>query len=122
MLTVTLKPDVAEQIEHLAGQTQIDADALVDQALRTYLTEVHREKIQAETRAFRQQFKTILQQYRGEYVAVHEGQVIDHDLDLRTLHLRVFARLGRAPVLLKKVEESEREWLFRSPRVARGRP
>ena len=37
MLTVTLKPDVAEQIEELADQTHTDAEELVDRALRAYL-------------------------------------------------------------------------------------
>lgn len=37
MLTVTLKPDIAERIEELAGQTHLDAEELVDKALRAYL-------------------------------------------------------------------------------------
>ena len=37
MLTVTLKPDIAEQIEELAGQTHVGAEELVDQAVRAYL-------------------------------------------------------------------------------------
>ena len=49
------------------------------------------------------------------------GQVIDHDQDVRTLHLRVFNQLGRVPVLLKKVtSEPDRELVFRSPRFERG--
>ena len=48
---------------------------------------------------------------------MHQGTVIDHDLDLRTLHLRVFAQLGHTSVLLKQVTpEAERELVFRSPR------
>ncbi len=39
MLTVTLKPDLAEQITHLAGSKN-SIDAFIDQALRTYLTRV----------------------------------------------------------------------------------
>ncbi len=60
-------------------------------------------------------------QYEGEYIAVHRGQVIDHDPDLRTLHLRVFAEIGHAVVLLKKVtNQPDRELVFRSPRLERG--
>lgn len=36
--------------------------------------------------------------YRGEFVAVQGGQVVDHDSDQRALYLRVRARFGRAPV------------------------
>jgi len=121
MLTVTLRPDVAEQITHLAGETQTNAEAVVDKAVRAYLVELRREKIRTETEAFERQRKSLLAAYPGEYVAIHEGNVIDHDPDLRTLHLRVFARLGHAPVLLKRViEQPERELVFRSPRFERA--
>ncbi len=122
MLTVTLKPELADQIEELAHAAHTDAEAIVEKALRAYLTQYRREKIQAETLAFEEQRDTLLTQYGGEYVAFHEGKVIDHDTDLRALHLRVFAQLGHTPVLLKKVtDESEPELVVRSPRYIRGR-
>ena len=109
MLTVTLKPDLAEQITHLAGSNnQARIDAFIDQALRAFLTpvppKISREaKIRAESETFEQQHATLLANYANQYVALHHGQVIDHDPDLRTLHLRVFAQLGHTTVLLKKV-------------------
>lgn len=124
MLTVTLKPDVAEQISYLteASGFQGAAEAIVDKALRLYLAQLRREKVKTEREAFERQHPALLAQYPGEYVAMHEGQVIDHDPNLRTLHLRVFARLGRTPVLLKQVTaEPERELVFRSPRFERGK-
>jgi len=121
MLTVTLKSDVAEQVRRLAGEAQMEAAAIVDRALRTYLNQFRREKIRAETEAFEAQRETLLARYHGEYVAIHEARVIDHDSDLRTLHLRVFARLGHVPVLLKHVGNgSDREFLFRSPHFERS--
>lgn len=78
-----------------------------------------RAKIRVEREAFEQQHATLLANYPNQYVAVHNGQVIDHDPDLRTLHLRIFGRLGHTTVLLKKVtKEPERELVFRSPRFA----
>lgn len=121
MLTVTLKPDVAEQVSQLADAAHIDAEALVDQAVRSYLVQLRHEKIRAEAAAFEEQRATLLAHYRGEYVAIHQGRVIDHDPNLRTLHLRVFAQVGHTPVLLKRVgDEPERELMFRSPRFERG--
>ena len=117
MLTINLKRDLAEQISSLAGQSQANAEAFVDKALRAYLTQFRREKIRAETKAFNQQHDKLLAKYSDQYVAVHNGQVIDHDQDLRNLHLRIFNRLGHVPVLLKKVtNEPDRELVFRSPR------
>ena len=95
MLTINLKQDLAEQISSLAGKSQAKAEAFVDKALRTYLAQFQREKIRAETEAFTQQHDELLTKYSDQYVAVHEGQVIDHGQDLRTLHLRVFNRFGQ---------------------------
>jgi hypothetical protein len=93
----------------------------VDAALRAYLDQFEQTKINAEYQAFEQQKAALLDRYRGEYVAMHQGQIIDHGPNLRELHLRVFARLGDVPVLLKRVtDEPERELVFRSPHVERG--
>lgn len=120
MATISLKPDLAEQVEFLANKTQTSAEAFVDKALRSYLLQFRREKIRAETEAFEQQREDLLAKYPGQYVAVHNGQVIDHDHDLRTLHLRVFDQLGHLPVLLKQVtNEPDHELVFRSPRFER---
>jgi len=117
MTTVNLKPDLTRQIEHLAGTKQTEKEAFIDKAVRQYIAQLRHDKIRAETAAFEAQYETLLPQYLNQYVAFHNGQVIDHDPDLRTLHLRVFARLGHTPVLLKQVTKSpDRELVFRSPR------
>lgn len=144
MLTVTLKPDLAEQITDLAGSNNLKSiEAFIDQVLRTHLssevgyltripnqarlthssTTISREsKIRAEREAFERQYTALLADYANQYVALHHGQVIDHDPNLRTLHLRVFTKLGHTTVLLKKVtKEPERELVFRSPRFERGK-
>ncbi len=121
MLTVILKSDVAEQISQLAGQTPDNTADFVDKALRAYLVKLRHEKLLAESQAFDQLRDTWLAQYKDEYVAVHQGRVVDHDPDLRTLHLRVFAQLGHTAVLLKRVtDQPQRELVFRSPRFERG--
>jgi hypothetical protein len=42
--------------------------------------------------------------YAGEYVAVQDGQVLDHDPDQRALYLRVRAQFGRRPILIIKAD------------------
>ena len=123
MTTITLDPELSEQIEGVAGEDQIDAQAFVEKAVRSYLTQLQREKIRAETEAFHAQYRELKAKYPGQYVAVHQGKIIDHDPDLRTLHVRVYERLGRTPVLLKQVtDDPERELVFRSPRLERNGP
>lgn len=121
MTTVTLKPDLTRQIENLAGTKQTEKDAFIDKAVRQYIVQFRRDKIRAETAAFEAQHQMLQSKYLNEYVALHNGQVIDHDNDLRTLHLRVFKQLGHTPVLLKQVLQSpDRELVFRSPRFDRN--
>ena len=72
--TIKLAPDIAEQITHLAEESQVSADLFVDNALRKYLAHFRHEKIRGETEAFNQQRAKLLTRFLGEYVAVHNGQ------------------------------------------------
>ncbi len=47
------------------------------------------------------------QRYQGEFVAVRDGQVVDHDPDQRSLYLRMRARFGHAPVLIVHADWAE---------------
>ena len=60
--------------------------------------------------------------YPNEFVAIHNGQVMDHDLNRRALFARVSSTIGLTPFLLKHVETNARqEFTFRSPRLTRGK-
>ncbi len=123
MTTITLKSDLSRQIEYLAGTQQIEQELFIDKAVRQYIVLLRQEKIRAETISFEAQSETLMRQYPNQYVAMHQGEIIDHDPDLRTLHLRVFARLGHTPVLLKQVTPTAKEELtFRSPRFEGSNP
>jgi hypothetical protein len=49
-------------------------------------------KWEQERAAFRRLLPTLLSTFRGRYVAIHEGQVIDSDEDQIALALRVYAK------------------------------
>ena len=99
---------VADELARVQpGETQIDDGA--------------DKKMRNEKRAFAVQQMDLQQRYPGEYVAMHDGQVIDHDADLSALHRRVQASVGNVPVLLKQVNQPvDRELLLRSPRLERA--
>ena len=121
LTTITLKPEMAEQINQMADSNRVPVEDFVESILQKEIREFRREKIRAEAKAFDEQKASLLERYRGEYVAVHEGKMIDHDLSLGALHLRMYAKLGRIPVLLKRVtEEPDRVLVFRSPKVVRS--
>lgn len=96
------------------------AEALTARALSDYPDRLAWEKLEAEMAAFQAQLPAPLAAYPDQYVAIHEGRVIDHGADLRALHSRVYARMGSIPVLLPKVTAtSEPDILIRSPRLER---
>jgi hypothetical protein len=51
---------------------------------------------------------------------MHDGEVIDHDLDKRALSLRVRAQWQNTPILMRLVTATPvREIIVRSPRLER---
>lgn len=64
--------------------------------------------------------RRLLARYRGEYVAVVDRTVVDHDRDFSALAARVFARHGGRPVFAPRVQEREPRARLRSPRRLRS--
>ncbi len=91
---------------------------LIYATVREYLDRLAEQKIIAESEAFRAMHAELLHQYRDEYVAVHDGEVVDHDEDICALNHRIRARYGRRAVLLQQVtEQPEIELVIRSPKL-----
>lgn len=122
MSTITLQPPLMEELEQVATEQAMNPAELLETAVRTYLRQLEREKIKAEAEAFRSLHPKLVQKYLGQYVAIHNGKVVDHDEGFQPLHGRIRRQFGRQAVLLRRVEtEPERVWTFRSPRFERGR-
>jgi hypothetical protein len=121
MPTVTLKPDLAEDVERLAAQQHSAPEEIVATAIRRYVRQVQEQKIRNEADAFHAMHTELVKSHLGQVVAVHEGQVVDHDEDFAALHRRIRQRFGRTAVLLRRVDvEPQRVLAFRSPRFDRG--
>jgi len=61
----------------------------------------------------------LLRRYRGEYVAIVEAAVVDHDRDFGALASRVFARFGNRNVYMPRIQAGEATARIRSPRRSR---
>ena len=121
MSTVALESQLMERLQQAASVQDVMPDELLETALRTYLRQLDREQINAEAEAYRSMHAELMRTYLGDCVAIHDGQVVDHDRDLQALHQRIRRRFGSQPVLLRRVEaEPDRVLTFRSPRFARG--
>lgn len=83
-------------------------------SLNRHLKQLETQKLDAETAAFEQMHSEIKKRYQGQFVAVHQGQVYDSDMDFEPLCLRVQASLGDVPVLIRQVHDSLKEqWRIR---------
>lgn len=74
-----------------------------------------------EIAAYEAQHQELIQHYLGQYVALHNGEVVDHDADRRALRSRINTKYPKKIVLVRKVEaELLRTIYVRSPKVRRA--
>lgn len=113
MTNISIAPELYKQVEELAEKRNQSADDIVADALRGYLWRSQRVKIAAEMRVFRARHAELKTQYLGQYIAMHEGQIVDHDSEFGVLHKRIRARFGRTPVMITQVGEEPVKVLVR---------
>jgi hypothetical protein len=102
------RPGLIERIRHVARETNRDTTQVVEAAVQAYLDQLDREKIHEEAEAFWAMQANLITRYPGEYVAVHQGQVVDHDLNVVCLEQRVAERWGDAAILIAPVSDEPR--------------
>ena len=118
MMTVTLNDQIERQLAKIARDQAATPDELVEKAIRAYLHEEASQILERETLSFRALHVELMATYPGEYVAIHQGQVIDHAPKLAEIYLRIDEKYPDEIILLKQVQpEIERAFTVRSPRV-----
>jgi hypothetical protein len=71
-----------------------------------------------EVEAYHRLHPELLVKYRGKFVAIHQGQLLDHDPDPVALLKRTSAGWPNQVVLIRKVESTpETTLVMRSPRL-----
>lgn len=73
--------------------------------------------LRAELAWYQTQKRKLLPRYRGQYLAIVDRKVIDHDQDFGVLARRVFKRLGVRPIFMPKCGDGDRVVNVPSPRV-----
>ncbi|MFN8489181.1 MAG: DUF5678 domain-containing protein [Caldilineaceae bacterium] len=118
MLTITLKDQTASQLTKLAAAQSTSPEDLIEKAIRDLLHAEASRILTRETQIFRAMHEQLLNRYAGEYVALHHGQLIDHDVDQLALYLRVDELYPDEIILIKQVcPEVEEVYTIRSPRL-----
>lgn len=118
MMTITLLDQIERQVTTMARNQDVTPDELVQKAIQAYIQAEASQILDRETVAFRTMHAELLVKYPGEYVAVHQGQLIDHDPKLGDIYRRIDEKYPDEIILIKQVQpEIERVFNVRSPRV-----
>lgn len=116
VMQLTVNEMTVAQLELVAREKNTTPQRLAEQAIREFLRSEARRRMQREMDAFFHLHARLLADFAGDYVAIHQGKLIDHDSDQLALYQRIEQRYRDTPVLIKRVlPNPEEEYTFRSP-------
>jgi hypothetical protein len=121
-VTITLPDPVYQQAQKIAQSTQRNVQEVltevITQNFQPFPVHENREAMLQEVEAFKALHPQLIKQYKGQYVAIYQGQVVDHDSDPVELLKRIKKQYPEQTVLRRKVEDDPEPVLrFRSPRL-----
>jgi hypothetical protein len=119
MTELQVPAELVDEIRREAEAEGMTAEAVLTAAWRHYRTLAQRKKIEAEMAWWESRSPEERTRFTGEYVAVHNKEVVDHDPDRVALHQRIRKRFGRIAVLMIPAE-GPREIRMPSFRLERG--
>ncbi len=120
MIPIAIRDELIRSVEKLAQDQGTDAESLVNEWIERQLALAREQQIREESARFRAQHSSLLATYTGEYIAMRNGEVLDHDLDVQALYLRMRERFGDELILIAPVTDTpEPTYDMRGPRMAR---
>ena len=120
-ILVTIPDRVYRQAQQISQIEQRPLNNIIEEILTNAFPAVYvhpqRAKMKQEQAAFQAMKAALLRHYEGQYVAVHHGEVVDHDPDQTIVALRINKQYPDTAVLIKKVSTDPDKILhMRSPR------
>jgi len=109
---ITLRPDLGEALEEDARQNKHDVNDLVNEAVEIYLRDRQRRKIDQEIEAYVGMHADLWKQIPEHWVAIHNGELVDQDVDRVALHRRVRRQYKRIAVLIRQVRPDADEVIW----------
>jgi hypothetical protein len=97
---IILHEPLASQLRQQAEAEGVKVESLIESALRHYRFQSQRRKIDAESVWWQGVASDVRAQYAGEFVAIHNQSVIDHDRDEEALRKRIRSKYGKTAVLI----------------------
>jgi hypothetical protein len=88
-LRIELDERTTDELAQLARGKEIAPAELAKEAIRSYLREEARRAMTAEIDAFTALHPQLLATIPGQFAAVHQGELVDHDVDQMALLRRI---------------------------------
>ena len=123
-ITLPIPEDVYRQVENVAATTNRDVvEVLLETISHTFApfpVNPNRVAMKKEIEAYKAMHPELVKKYLGQYVAIYQGQLVDHDADPVALHRRVAAEFPHK-TLLSRLDQEEAEPVLhmRSPHLER---
>jgi frataxin-like iron-binding protein CyaY len=120
---IVLRDDLREILESNAQQESRTLNDIVNEAVGLYVHRMQQAKIDREVEAYEQMHDSLRDRFLGQWVAIHNQQLVDHDADRDVLHRRIRDKYGRTSVLIRRVSESPiHEIWMRTPSTGKRAP
>lgn len=121
-ILLTVPDDLYQRVEEVALDAQRNVeDLLLESITRSFFgssNDPNRSDMDANVAAYHRLHRQLAEMYLGQYVAVHQGRLVDHDPDPVALLRRVRSQFPGQTVLRRKVEAvAERALRIRHPRI-----
>jgi hypothetical protein len=122
-ITITVSSKVYRRILEQARQNRTDVSDLVNYVVaKAFVLDTSdetpaQEKMLREVEAYKKMHSQLVSQFAGQFVAIHDGQLVDHDADKDALFFRIKKNFPNEIVLQRQVLENPDPVIhFRSPR------
>jgi hypothetical protein len=118
MAQISLPEHTLNKLRRAAKARGEKLSDLLDQIIEQYIEDERLHQIDQEQVKFEAQHSELMEHYAGQYVAMRDGKVVDHDKDRAALGRRVRAAFADDVVLITPVLAGARQTIMvRSPRV-----
>ena len=104
--TIILPLQLLNPLQEIVRERGQSVEAVVEEVVRAYLREQRHAQLMTEMDRFRAQHADLIAQYPTEYIGLHNGRVLDHDLDGGALYRRLRHRYEDLPILIVRVTET----------------
>lgn len=113
MPTMTIEPALYQRMMQTANTQDVTLEDVLQEALQHYFWDLDRQKIRDEAKQYRQNHAQLKETFLGQFVALHEGQVVDHDTEFMPLYQRVRGKFAPVAVMITQVRETADEIISR---------